>query len=46
MRILQYKLNYKYSAEAIQTALNEVTIKLTEKEIYIMSPKRIELKAL
>jgi transposase len=46
MRILQYKLDYKYSAEAIQTALNEATIQLIDKEIYIMSPKRIELKAL
>jgi transposase len=43
MRILQYKLNYKYSAESIQKALNKATAQLFEKEIYILSPKGKEL---
>lgn len=43
MRILQYKLNYKHSAESIQKALNDATTQLIDKEIYIMSPKRNEL---
>jgi transposase len=43
IRILQYKLNYKHSVEAIQKALSDATIQLLEKEIYVMSPKRSEL---
>jgi len=37
MRILQYKLGYKYSAEAIQKALNEATVNLISKEIYLVN---------
>jgi transposase len=43
MRILQYKLDYKYSAGVIQRALREATVQLIDKEIYMMSPKRKEL---
>ncbi|MFA6611428.1 MAG: IS1634 family transposase [Bacilli bacterium] len=36
MRILQYKLGYKYSAESIQKVLNEATVSLISQEIYLV----------
>lgn len=36
MRILQYKLEYKHSAESIQKALNEAVVNLIEQEIYLV----------
>jgi transposase len=37
MRILQYKLDYKYSAESIQKALREANVQLIDKEVYQVS---------
>ena len=37
MRILQFKLGYKYSAEAIQKALNEANVNLISKEVYLVN---------
>lgn len=37
MRVLQYKLGFKHSAEAIQKALNEATVNLIEKEVYLVN---------
>ena len=39
MRILQYKLDYKYSAKAIQTALKEAKCKLIDKGVYSLEPQ-------
>jgi len=37
MRILQYKLNGKYSSEAIQKALGDANVQFIDKEIYLVS---------
>ena len=46
MRILQYKLQYRYSAEAIQKALREANIQLINQEIYVVTRQADEFHAI